>query len=156
MAKKTLAMKLLESYDIVFKVYEYPESERDAETIAGLLGVSPDRLFKTLVAVREGKKHLLVMLPGSHQLDLKKLAKELGEKKVKLATHAEAEKLTGLQVGGISPLALMNRGFSVILDESAFQHDSILVSAGKKGINLELNPKDLGEITEALLLDVKA
>jgi Cys-tRNA(Pro)/Cys-tRNA(Cys) deacylase len=149
-------MKVLESRSIAYQIHTYPEKERDAEKIAGYLGIPADRVFKTLVAVREDKKPLLVMVPGNHQLDLKKLAKGVGEKKVKLATHVQAEKITGLQVGGISPLALLNRGFDIVLDRSATAHEAICISAGKKGVNIELDPKKLQLVTAAHNLDVKA
>ena len=155
MTKKTLAMKVLESHSIAYQVHTYPEKERDAEKIAGHLGIPTHIVFKTLVAVREGKKPLLVMVPGNHQLDLKKSAKGLGEKRVKVASHVQAERITGLQVGGISPLALLNRGLDIVLDISATAHKAICVSAGKKGVNLELDPEKLQMVTAARNLDVK-
>ncbi len=87
-------------------------------------------------------------------LNLKKLAKAMGVKKLKMATHAEAECLTGLQVGGISPLALLNKGFVMVLDVSAENHSHVFVSAGQKGINLRVPVADLLRITRARKLDV--
>jgi len=147
-------MKVLESHAVAYKVHTYPTNERDAEKIAEYLDMPADRVFKTLVAVRERGKPILVMVPGSCQLNLKKLAKELGEKKVKLATHNQAEKLTGLQVGGISPLALLNRGFVLLLDRSAAVFETICISAGKKGLNIELNPRELKSVTAARYVNV--
>jgi Cys-tRNA(Pro)/Cys-tRNA(Cys) deacylase len=154
MSDKTLAMRVLEGRKVDYKVHTYPEQERDAEKIAEWLEIPADRVFKTLVAVREQGKPILVMVPGSHQLDLKKLAKEVGEKKIKLASHLQAEALTGLQVGGISPLALMNKGFVLLLDRSAAACNTICISAGKKGLNVELNPAELVRITSAQYVDV--
>lgn len=134
---KTLAMKVLEGRKVAYEVVTYPTEERDAEAIARLLGVPPAELFKTLVVAREGQKPLLVMLPADRQLDLKKLAQATGDKKLHLATHAQAEALTGLQVGGISPLALLNKGFVVYLDDSATAHSHIYLSAGRRGLNLK-------------------
>jgi len=156
MTKKTLAMKVLESRSIAYQVHTYPDNERDAEKIAEYLGIDAERVFKTLVAVREGRKPLLVMVPANRQLDLKKLAKGIGEKKVRIASHVQAEKITGLQVGGISPLALLNRGFDMVLDTSAKLHETICISAGKKGINLKLDPEKLQMVTSARYLDAKA
>ena len=155
MSKKTLAMRVLDSHSIGYQIRMYPDTVRDAVEIAELLAIPREQVFKTLVAVPKSGKPLLVMLPGSHQMDLKKLASGLVEKKIKLASHVEAEKLTGLKVGGISPLALMNKRFRVILDESALLHESICVSAGKKGINLELSPTELQNLISASILDVK-
>ena len=154
MPKKTIAMRVLESHSAPYKVHAYPDSERDAGRIAEYLQIPAERVYKTLVVQRQGRKPLLAIVPGNHQLDLKKLAKGLGEKKVKLATHVQAEKLTGLQVGGISALALLNRGFDIVLDHSSTAFETICVSAGKKGINVEVNPVDLQRVTGALLLDV--
>jgi len=154
MSDKTLAMRVLEGRKVDYEVHTYPEQERDAEKIAEWLEIPADRVFKTLVAVREPGKPILVMVPGSHQLDLKKLAKEVGEKKIKLASHVQAEALTGLQVGGISPLALMNKRFVMLLDRSAAVYDTICISAGKKGLNIELNPAELMRITSAQYVDV--
>lgn len=154
MTIKTLAMKVLESQKVAYKVHTYPENERDARKIAEWLEMPAERVFKTLVVVREGGKPLLVMVPGSHQLNLKMLAKELSEKKVKLAPHVQAEDLTGLQVGGISPLALLNRGFVILLDRSATAFETICISAGRKGMNVELNPVNLHKVTSARYVDV--
>ena len=88
-------------------------------------------------------------MPGDSKVDLKLMAAFIGEKKLLLTTKDEAEKLTGLQTGGISPLALINRGFSMVLDESASSHDSIHVSGGKRGLNLKLKVKDLLALTNA-------
>ena len=153
MSSKTLAMRVLEGAKISYQIHTYPEDERDAEKIAQQLDIPSDRVFKTLVVIRETGKPMLVMIPGSHQLNLKKLAKFLGEKKVKFATHAQAEQLTGLKVGGISPLVLLNRGFLILLDRSAVDHETVCVSAGKKGINLELDPHDLRQVSGARYLD---
>lgn len=154
MSSKTLAMKVLEAQKVSYVVHTYPEYERDAKKIAQWIEIPAERIFKTLVVTRETGKPLLVMVPGSHQLNLKKLAKDLGEKKVKFASHVQAEELTGLEVGGISPLVLLNRGFMILLDQSATAFDTICVSAGKKGVNIELDPVDLHKVTAARYVDV--
>jgi Cys-tRNA(Pro)/Cys-tRNA(Cys) deacylase len=143
MSSKTLAMKVLESHNVSYKVHNYPEDERDAKKIALWIEMPAERIFKTLVVTREQGKSILVMVPASHQLNLKMLARVLGEKKVKFASHFQAEEMNGLQVGGISPLVLLNRGFLILLDRSASACDTICVSAGKKGLNIELDPVEL-------------
>jgi Cys-tRNA(Pro)/Cys-tRNA(Cys) deacylase len=85
---------------------------------------------------------------------LKAVASALGEKKVHLPTQAEAEKLTGLQAGGISPLALINRGFTVLLDRSALEHEQIHISGGQRGLNIRLPVKALIELTNARIADI--
>lgn len=147
--EKTLAMKLLEGKKIVYEVVTYPDTERDAVQVAQALGVSPSQVFKTLVVTRSSGRPLLVMLPADRQLDLKQLAKVLKEKKLKMATHAEAEALTGLQVGGISALALLNRPFTIYLDAAARDYDQVYISAGKRGVNLKMAVEDLVKATRA-------
>jgi Cys-tRNA(Pro)/Cys-tRNA(Cys) deacylase len=153
MTEKTIAMRLLEGKKVAYQVHEFPVSERDAAVVAQELGVPAEQVFKTLVVTRPPKKPMLVMIPADRQLDLKKMAKAVGEKKVKMAGHAEAESLTGLQVGGISALALVNKGFAVFLDKSAEQFDQIYVSAGQRGLDIQLGVKDLMKVTQARLVD---
>jgi Cys-tRNA(Pro)/Cys-tRNA(Cys) deacylase len=98
---------------------------------------------------RERGKPILVMIPADRQLDVKRLASELGEKKLQMATHQEAEHLTRFQVGGISALALINRGFAVTIDTAAQQYEEIYVSAGEKGINLKVAVADIVRLTNA-------
>jgi Cys-tRNA(Pro)/Cys-tRNA(Cys) deacylase len=154
MTEKTLAMRLLEGKKVAYRVHEYPASERDAAVVAAEIGVPPAQVFKTLVVTRPPKKPILIMIPADQQLDLKKLARAVGEKKVKMAAHNEAESLTGLQVGGISALALVNKGFAVFLDKSAESCTRIYVSAGQRGLDIQLAVKDLVKVTGARLLDV--
>lgn len=152
--QKTLAMRLLEGKGVEYEAVTYPSSERDATLVAEHLGVPAAQVFKTLVVLRDLGKPFLVMIPADRQLDLKKMAKAVGEKKLQMASHVEAEKLTRLQVGGISPLMLVNRGFEMVLDESAQSFDAIYVSAGKKGINLRVPVDGLISVTGPHVLDV--
>jgi Cys-tRNA(Pro)/Cys-tRNA(Cys) deacylase len=157
--EKTLAMKVLEGKKIPYEVIPYPNQMRDAVEIAAVLGVPAAEVFKTLVVLPPGvtgkaSKPLLIIVPADRQLDLKKLAKVVDAKKVQLATHKEAEALTGLQVGGISALALLNKGFVVYLDASAQLYELIYVSAGMKGLDLKLKVADLVKVTGAKIADV--
>ena len=153
--QKTLAMKLLDGKKVPYKATEYPTSLRDAEEVSAAIGLPSGEVFKTLVVSRpRPAKPMLVMIPADCQLDLKKLAKAVEEKKLKMATHQEAERLTGLQVGGISALALINRGFAIFLDESAKNLDQITVSAGQRGLQITLAVADLIAVTQARFVDV--
>lgn len=152
--QKTLAMRLLEGKGVPYEAVTYPRDERDATVVAEHLGVSSSQVFKTLVVVRERGKPFLTMVPADRQLDLKKMAKGVGEKKLKMASHEEAERMTRLEVGGISPLALINRGFDIVLDASAQQYEEIYISAGEKGINIRVPVSGLRELTGATYLDV--
>lgn len=156
---KTLAMRLLEGKKVSYEAVLYDASERDAEKIALQLDVPPEQVFKTLVVAapqdgRSPSKPLLVVIPANRQLDLKKLAKLNKVKKLKMATHQQAEEMTSLQVGGISPLALINKGFTIYLDELALEQPQIYVSAGERGTQIKLAPADLRKLTGARLADV--
>ncbi len=148
--------RLLSSKKIPFEAFETPAVKLGALETARLLGVEPQRVFKTIVVVREKGKPILAIVPGPNEVDLKALAAFLGEKKLHLPTQHEAETLTGLQAGGISALALINRGFQVVLDSSAQNFDKIHVSGGQRGLNLRLPVADLAKLTNARLGQVSA
>ena len=154
MTEKTLAMKVLEGQKVAYEPFSYPATERDAAVIAIHFGVPPAQVFKTLVVERAPAKPLLVLVPAHAQLNLKKLAKVTGDKKLKMATHAQAEALTKLQVGGISPLALLNKGFVMLIDESVRSQEVVFVSAGQKGLNLRLRAADLIRVLQARVVEV--
>ena len=154
MGSKTLAMRVLDGKQISYQVHSYSTSERNAEEVAAEIGVPPEQVFKTLVVVRPAGKPFLVMIPANKQLNLKRMAKGVGEKKVAMASHAEAEALTGLKVGGISALVLLNRGFDIYLDKSAESLDQVYISAGTKGLQIGLSTKDLENVSGARLIEV--
>ncbi len=153
---KTQAMRTLEGKRIPYEALPYPDDMRDAVEIALLLNLPPRQVFKTLVVLppEGGKKPLLVMIPADAHLDLKKLAAAVGAKKLKMAMQREAEELTGLQVGGISAVALLNKGFVVLIDESARRLSHVCISAGRRGLQLRLAVADLTRLTNARLVDV--
>ncbi|MFN2234940.1 MAG: aminoacyl-tRNA deacylase, partial [Anaerolineales bacterium] len=137
--------------------FELPPEKLGALETARLLNVEPATVYKTIVVTREkssGRKPLLVVIPGSNQVDLKALAASLGEKKVYLPTEREAETLTGLQAGGISPLALLNKGFQVLLDASAREQVEIHISGGQRGLNIRLPVEALIRLTNACLVEI--
>ena len=88
-------------------------------------------------------------MPGDKEVNLKALAKVLGEKKVIPATQKNAERLTKLQAGGISPLALVNHGFEIVIDDSVFNQETVHVSGGELGVNIRLRSQDLVDLTRA-------
>jgi len=144
--------RLLDSRKIPYTVFELPPEKLGALEMARLLDVEPATVYKTIVVTREkssGKKPLLVVIPGPNQVDLKALAAFLGEKKVHLPTEREAEQLTGLQAGGISPLALLNKGFQVVLDDLAREQTEIHVSGGQRGLNIRMPVEALKRLTNA-------
>ena len=154
MGDKTLAMRLLEGKKVGYDVATYPAEIKDAEEVAAQVGRPPASVFKTLVVDRAPEKPLLVMVPADRQLDLKKLAQAVGAKKLKMATQERAESLTGLQVGGISPLALLNKGFVIYCDASARDQETLCISAGQRGLQIIVPTRALLQLTRARLVDV--
>lgn len=142
--------RLLDQRKIPYEAFELPEEKLGAKEAAELLGVPPTEVYKTIVVLRAGKgKHLLVLAPATHVVDLKAVAQAAGEKKVTLPTQREAERLTGLQAGGISPLALFNRPFEVFIDTNALSLEQIYISGGQRGINIRLRVRTLADLTGA-------
>lgn len=157
MAKKkrgprTNAMRLLDARKVTYEVFTFSTDIHSAVGVAEAVGLDPNAVYKTLVVQRPGKP-LLVMVAGNAQIDLSALAASVGEKKLRMASHHDAEALTGLQVGGISALALLNKGFMVCIDRAAQSLTQVTVSAGKRGINLRLAVDDLVRVTGARWVD---
>lgn len=154
---KTLAMRILDSQSIPYKPVAYEVvTHLSAGEVARAIGFSPEQTFKTLVVLpdRPHARPLLALLPGDSQLDLKKLAAASGEKKVQMAPQREAERLTGLEKGGISPLALMDKGFPVFIDETAILFDWIEISAGRVGLGVVVPVMPLIALLNATLADL--
>ncbi len=156
MTEKTNTMRMLEARKIPFETYTFDPDIHSADGVAEALGLPAHQVYKTLVVVRQQGKPLLVLVAGDRELDLKRLARAIGEKKLRMASYKEAESLTGLQVGGISALALTNRSFDVYIDRAATELSHVLVSAGRRGINLKLSVKDLMRITKAKVVEATA
>ena len=147
--------RLLDSRKIPYTAYEVPAEKLGALETARILNVEAASVFKTIVVTREKpKKPLLVVVPGDAEVDLKKLASALSEKKVFLPTEREAEALTGLQAGGISPLALINKGFQVVIESSAQRLGEINVSGGQRGLNVNLGVDALAKLVNARFAEV--
>jgi Cys-tRNA(Pro)/Cys-tRNA(Cys) deacylase len=147
--------RLLEARRLAFTSHALPTEKLGALEAAQFMGVPAERVFKTIVVLREKPgKPLLALVPGPAVVDLKRLAALLGEKKVHLPSEHEAEQITGLQAGGISPLALLTRGFQVVIDSAASRHATIFVSGGQRGLNIELAPQALIDLTGARLAGI--
>lgn len=159
MAIKTNVTRLLDSRKIQYETNEYDGSVfHSAEEVAALIGVPVDHVYKTIVVLREekGKKPLLVMIAANREIDLRKLAAAVGEKKLKVARHDEAEALTGLQVGGISALALLSKPFDVCVDKAALELSHIHISGGQRGLDVKLAVKDLIALSKAKVVEATA
>jgi Cys-tRNA(Pro)/Cys-tRNA(Cys) deacylase len=147
--------RLLDSRKIPYKAFETPAEKIGALEAAEFLNVPPEVVFKTIVVTRDKpKKPILAVIPGPNSVDLKALATSLGEKKVHLPTEREAERLSGLQAGGISPLALINKGFQVVVDSAAQNYPEIHISGGQRGLNIRLPVADLVKLTNARLASI--
>ena len=147
---KNLVQRLLESKNILHTVRTYdPDVFVTAPEVAQGIGMPASQVFKTLVTLPERGKPTLAVLPADKALDLKALARAVGAKKARIAPLAEAEKMTGLKKGGMSALALLNKGFQVVLDESALAFDEIAMSAGVRGMQVILAPDDFIRLTRA-------
>ncbi len=151
-------MRFLDARKIAYtaSTYDATGEFHSATEAADLLQVPANSVYKTLVILRDAAnkgKPLLIMVPSAEEVDLRLLAKSMGEKKLRMATLREAESLTGLQVGGISALALLNRGFQIYIDRKASMLERIHVSAGARGIDLELAVSDLVSVTRAKMVE---
>lgn len=147
--------RLLDQRKIPYTAYELPSEKLSALEAAEHLGISASLVYKTIVVKRESRgKPILALVPGTAEVNLKLVANALGEKKVSLPTQHEAETITGLKAGGISPLVLLNRGFQVILDHSAQDHTDIYISGGQRGLNICLPVTALANLTKASFADI--
>jgi Cys-tRNA(Pro)/Cys-tRNA(Cys) deacylase len=151
---KPLAVRLLEQRKIPHEVFAFDDSIRSAAEVARATGMPPEAVYKTLVLEQDpprGKPYL-VMMPADSEIDLKAFAAALGLKKARMASHRDAERYTGLQVGGISALALLGKGFPVYIGSRAADLGQVLVSAGQRGMDVRLAVPDLVALTGARLL----
>ncbi|MGV9814832.1 Cys-tRNA(Pro) deacylase [Streptomyces cellulosae] len=151
----TPATVALTAAGVPFTVHSYdhdPSHPSYGEEAAEAMGVSPDRVFKTLVADIDGALTVAVV-PVAGQLDLKALASAAGGKRASMADPALAERTTGYVRGGISPLG-QRKKLPTVLDESATRHETICVSAGRRGLEVELAPADLANLTSAVLAPI--
>ena len=155
MVIKNNVTRLLDSRKIKYTVFETPPEKLGAVKTALFLDISASWVYKTIVVKRKEGKAILAIVPGDSDVDLKALAKVLGEKKIFLTTQNEAEKLTKLEAGGISPLALINKGFDVVLDSSAKSYEQIHISGGQRGLNIRLGVDDLIKLTQAQVGEIR-
>ncbi len=159
MAKKSVggtpATGALSRAGIDFTLHDYPHDARAtsygleaAAYLARTLGVSEDRVFKTLMTSVDGRLAVAIV-PVTTQLDLKALARALGASRAVMAELAAAERATGYVAGGISPFG-QKRPHPTVLDQQALEHPTVFVSAGRRGLDLEIAPADLVRVTGAI------
>lgn len=152
----TPAILLAQKHQVEHKIHQYhhdPAAESYGEEAAQKLGVSTEQVFKTLVVMTDSKELITGVVPVSGTLDLKKIAKAAGEKKVAMADKQLVEKVTGYVLGGVSPLG-QKKALRTFVDESAQYFENVFVSAGKRGLEIELSPDDLCKLTEGEFADI--
>ena len=151
---KTNAMRLLEKNKVEYKAYSYECTEfTDGIQIADTLGLPHDLVYKTLVTVGKSKEHYVFVIPIEAELDLKKAAKAAGEKSIEMLPLKELTPLTGYVRGGCTSIG-MKKQFPTIVDVSAEARETIVVSGGRLGSQLELKPGDLIRVARAKTADV--
>lgn len=147
--EKTNVIRLLEQSGIKYEEHTYdPTKAISAIEVSDILGQEKERVFKTLVTVSKSKTHYVFVIPGPSTLDLKKAAKAVNEKYIEMLPQKELLPLTGYIHGGCSPIG-MKKQFKTIIDETAQLFDTIFVSAGKVGYQVELDPIELKEYCNA-------
>lgn len=148
--KKTNAARILDKEKVSYKLhrYEVDESDLSAENVANKIGWPLERVFKTLVARGDKTGVIVACLPGGDELSLKALANISGNKKVELVALKEVLPLTGYIRGGVSPIGL-KKHYPIFIHESALKYETIIISAGARGYQIEIKPQDLHRITKA-------
>lgn len=152
---KTNVMRLLESAKIEYELLEYEvdESDLSGDTAAAKMGIPPEQMFKTLVFRGEKNGTGVCCIPVHEELDLKKAAKQFGEKKIEMLHVKDLLPVTGYIRGGCSPIG-MKKKFPTAIDETALLFDKIYVSAGARGETVKLSPLDLADYVKADFADL--
>lgn len=150
MSKATRATRVLEQAKIAFTVHVYdydPDAERIGMQAADALGEVPERVLKTLMALVDGRP-VCAIVPSDREVAMKKLAAALGGKAAQMMKPADAERVTGYKVGGISPFGQMRR-VPVAIEAAALAHDLVYINGGQRGLQVRLDPKDAARLLDA-------
>lgn len=152
---KTNAMRILDNLNIEYNGMTYDDSDGkvDGISVAEKIGRSPEQVFKTLVAHGNSGDIYVFIIPVAEELDFKKAAKAAGEKKIEMIHVKDIIKYTGYIRGGCSPVG-MKRDYPTFIDESALILDTMIVSGGKIGVQMELKPEDLQKTVDAKILEL--
>lgn len=154
MDDKTNVMRILDKKKIKYQWHSYDSAEAiSGMEVAAVLGQEPDMVFKTLVTTGKSGSYYVFMVPVNRELDLKKAAKAVGEKKVEMIKSRELLPLTGYIHGGCSPIG-MKKQFPTVIHETAADKDHIMFSAGKIGYQIETSPAELKKIVNYRFADV--
>ena len=152
----TPAIDVARKNKVSFKVHEYshdPASESYGGEAAEKLGVPQEQVFKTLVVSLDGKELAVGIIPVLSRLSLKLIAKALGAKKAAMATGSDVERTTGYVLGGVSPLG-QKKQLRTIIDTSATYNPTVFISAGRRGVDMELTPEDLKTLVRGEFVNI--
>jgi len=152
----TPAIDVARKNKVSFKVHEYshdPASESYGDEAAEKLGVPQEQVFKTLVVSLDGKELAVGIIPVLSRLSLKLIAKALGAKKAAMATGSDVERTTGYVLGGVSPLG-QKKQLRTIIDTSATYNPTVFISAGRRGVDMELTPEDLKTLVRGEFVNI--
>ena len=155
---KTNAMRMLDRAKISYTALEYPHQEGqavDGVTVAQMLGQNPDQVFKTLVTQGASHNYYVFVVPVAASLDLKKAARDVGEKSVAMLHVADINKVTGYIRGGCSPVG-MKKQFVTVFHESMLEQSQVMVSGGRIGLQIQLAPADLIAAVKGKTADIIA
>ncbi|WFA09367.1 Cys-tRNA(Pro) deacylase [Tissierella sp. Yu-01] len=152
---KTNAMRLLEKAKTSYKIhtYENKDGQIDGISVAEKIGLPVEKVYKTLVTQGHSKEYYVFVIPVAEELDLKAAAKAVGDKSVAMIHVADINKVTGYIRGGCSPIG-MKKNLKTVIDSSCNNIDTIIVSAGKIGYQIELNPSDLLKLISGKVEDI--
>lgn len=153
--QKTNVMRILEQKKVPYTAHSYAHEDGavDGATVAKRIGKQPEQVFKTLVTVGASKNHYVFVVPVQKELDLKKAAKAVGEKSIAMIHQKELLPLTGYVHGGCSPVG-MKKQFRTTIDISCEMQETMLVSAGKIGQQIEVKPSDLLNLVRGTTADI--
>lgn len=152
---KTLATRLLEGMGVAHETREYEVDPDDlsATAVAAKVGLPPEQVFKTLLVALDGRNYVFAVIPGNDELDLKKLAAAAGGKKAEMAPLKQVQPLTGYIRGGVTVFGA-KKAFPVYADETIELFDVISVSAGRRGVQILLDPADYLKAGNAIVVDL--
>jgi Cys-tRNA(Pro)/Cys-tRNA(Cys) deacylase len=152
MSKTTRATQALEKLGVSFTLHSYdydPDADRVGLQAAEALGIAPQRMLKTLMAEVDGKP-VCVVVPSDREVSMKKLAAAFRGKGAKMMRPADAERLTGYHVGGISPFA-QKKPVPVAIEQAALNEATVYLNGGQRGLQIELNPNDARQALDAVV-----
>lgn len=152
---KTNAMRILDKKKVSYEIhnYEVEDGHIDGLSVAEKIGRNPSQVYKTLVTQGHGGEYFVFVVPVNKEVDLKKAARAVGEKSVAMIPVADIEKVTGYIRGGCSPVG-MKKQYVTLFDSTAERQESIIVSGGKIGTQIEVNPLELATVCKGLFADL--